>query len=45
MSELINNSSERKARLKKLILKLHEGSSEESVRQELQSILSHIPYG
>ena len=45
MSELINNSSERKAKLKQLILKLHEGGSEESVRNELLSTLSQIPYG
>ena len=45
MSELINNSHERKAKLKKLILKLHSGSGEETVRKELIETLSQIPYG
>ncbi len=45
MSEYINNSQARKARLKALILKLHEGASEESVRGELLESLSQIPYG
>ncbi len=45
MSEFINNSAARKARLKELILKLHEGASEESVREELLESLSQIPYG
>lgn len=45
MSEYINNSAARKARLKALILKLHEGASEESVREELLESLSQIPYG
>lgn len=45
MSELINNSSERKKRLKTLILRLHQGEAEESVREDLLSTLSHIPYG
>lgn len=45
MSENINNSSVRKAKLKELILKLHEGGSQESVRQELLQNLSNIPYG
>lgn len=45
MSELLNNSAERKATLKKLILKLHEGESEEQVRKELEESLSNIPYG
>ena len=45
MSELINNSEERKARLKELILKLHAGESEQIVRKELESTLSSIPYG
>lgn len=45
MSELINNSSERKTKLKKLILKLHSGSTEDSVRKELLETLSSIPYG
>lgn len=45
MSELINNSNERKAKLKKLILKLHEGSTSEEVRNELVDTLSKVPYG
>jgi uncharacterized protein len=45
MSELINNSSERKAKLKELILKLHKGESEKQVREELLKSLSQIPYG
>ncbi len=45
MSELIDNSRQRKARLKELILKLHAGEPEELVRDELLRSLSHIPYG
>ncbi|MEZ5020380.1 MAG: DUF438 domain-containing protein [Bacteroidales bacterium] len=45
MSELINNSAERKKRLKELILRLHEGETEEKVRQDLLTTLSNIPYG
>ncbi len=45
MSEQIDNSKYRKARLKELILKLHEGESEESVREELLESLGSIPYG
>ena len=45
MSELINNSTERKRRLKELILKLHSGESQETVRQQLLESLSQIPYG
>jgi len=45
MSELINNSEDRKKKLKELILKLHDGESEEQVRQELLESLSQIPYG
>lgn len=45
MSELINNSAERKKKLKGLILKLHKGSSEQQVRTELMHSLSQIPYG
>lgn len=45
MSELINNSNQRKSKLKELILKLHAGHSEETVRQELLQSLSQIPYG
>ena len=45
MSENINNSRIRKDKLKKLILKLHDGDSQETVRQELLHNLSNIPYG
>ena len=45
MSEQIDNSSYRKAKLKALILRLHAGESEESIRQELLDSLSSIPYG
>lgn len=45
MSELINNSAMRKEKLKKLILKLHAGGQQESVRNELLLSLSQIPYG
>ena len=45
MSELINNSKDRKKKLKELILKLHQGESKEQVRQELMDSLSQIPYG
>lgn len=45
MSELINNSHARKSKLKELILKLHAGDTQESVRNELLISLSQIPYG
>lgn len=45
MSELINNSIERKKILKELILKLHRGESEQEVKQQLLESLSKIPYG
>ena len=45
MSELINNSYERKKTLKELILKLHAGESEDEVRRQLLQSLSSIPYG
>ncbi len=45
MSENIDNSKFRKAKLKELILKLHKGESEEEVRQQLLVSLSNIPYG
>ena len=45
MSELINNSDDRKKRLKELILKLHKGESEQKVRTELMQNLKQIPYG
>jgi len=45
MSEHIDNSKFRKAKLKELIFKLHHGESQESVRQELLVNLGNIPYG
>lgn len=45
MSEFINNSDMRKNKLKKLILKLHEGQSQNAVRQELMQALKSVPYG
>lgn len=45
MSELIDNSADRKRKLKELILKLHRGVPEEEVKKELLSALSTIPYG
>ncbi|MCF8380558.1 MAG: DUF438 domain-containing protein [Bacteroidales bacterium] len=45
MSELINNSKYRKEKLKELILKLHDGESAASVRQQLAETLQSIPYG
>jgi DUF438 domain-containing protein len=45
MSEQIDNSKYRKTRLKELILKLHQGESEDTVRSELLESLGSIPYG
>jgi DUF438 domain-containing protein len=45
MSELIDNSKDRKEKLKELILKLHDGESEQQVRKELEDSLRSIPYG
>jgi DUF438 domain-containing protein len=45
MSKQIDNSKYRKARLKELILKLHDGESQDSVEQELVESLGAIPYG
>ena len=45
MSEHIDNSKFRKTKLKELILKLHHGGPQETVRQELLFSLSNIPYG
>ena len=45
MSELIDNSKHRRQRLKELILKLHEGVSPDTVRQQLITTLQQIPYG
>lgn len=45
MSEIINNSNDRKKKLKELILKLHSGQSQDEVRYELMESLQQIPYG
>jgi len=45
MSEQIDNSQFRKTKLKELILKLHAGESQETVRQALLETLGSIPYG
>lgn len=44
MSELINNSTERKKKLKALILRLHDGESEARVKQDLIDTLRQVPY-
>ena len=45
MSELINNSIERKKILKELILKLHHGVDVATVRNELVKLMKMVPYG
>ena len=45
MSKQIDNSKYRKEKLKELILKLHSGESQDSVREELVKSLGAIPYG
>ena len=45
MSELINNSTERKAKLKTILLRLHNGEKQEELKNELLYTLSNIPYG
>lgn len=45
MSESIDNSKARRAKLKELLLRLHSGESQETVRQELIQALGSIPYG
>lgn len=44
MSELINNSDNKKSLLKHMILQLHEGVAPELVRSKLVKLLSSIPY-
>ncbi len=44
MSELINNTNDRKKLLKHLILQLHKGEAPEQVRARLLDILHKIPY-
>ncbi len=45
MSELINNSEERKRLLKGMIRELHGGAEPEAVRARLEEFLVGIPYG
>lgn len=45
MSELINNSQDRKELLKHMILQLHEGVAPEAVRARLIELMSKVPYG
>lgn len=45
MSELIDNSQQRKNVLKHLILQLHEGTAPETVRNKLVQLLGSVPYG
>lgn len=45
MSEWIDNGSQRKARLRAAILRLHDGVETALVRQELLDSLQSIPYG
>jgi uncharacterized protein len=44
MSELINNSENRKELLKHMILQLHKGEAPESVKAQLTNLLKGIPY-
>ena len=44
MSELINNSENRKELLKHLILQLHNGEAPEAVKTQLTNLLKGVPY-
>ena len=44
MSELINNSENRKDLLKHMILQLHKGEAPEAIKAQLTSLLKGIPY-
>ena len=44
MSELINNSTQRKEKLRNLLLRVHAGEDIDSIRQELIEALTGIPY-
>ena len=44
MSEFINNSSQRKDKLRSLLLRVHAGENIDSIRQELIEALTGIPY-
>jgi len=45
MSELINNSENRKKQLKHMILKLHEGSAPELIKEQIKNLMGKIPHG
>jgi uncharacterized protein len=45
MSEITDNSGQRKELLKHMILQLHEGIAPEAVKQRLLELLQKIPYG
>ncbi len=45
MSELINNSEQRKQLLKHMILQLHRGEAPEEVKKRLMQLMQKIPYG
>jgi DUF438 domain-containing protein len=45
MSGKIDNSKYRKTKLKELILRLHGGASQKTIKQELVKSLGNIPYG
>lgn len=44
MSELINNSENRKELLKHMILQLHKGEAPEAIKMQLTNLLKGIPY-
>lgn len=44
MSELINNSEQRKEMLKHLILQIHQGTAADTLRSQLVGLLQKIPY-
>ena len=44
MSELINNSLERKNKLRSLLLRVHAGENIDSIREELIQGLTNVPY-
>lgn len=44
MSEIINNSAQRKEMLRHLLLRLHEGENPEALRNRLVGVLKTIPY-
>lgn len=45
MSELIDNSKNRKELLKHMILQLHEGIAPQEVKKRMMELMSKIPYG